>query len=156
MFPDDILDDILSGVDDQDDTRERLIEGYGRTTYGIDWQYGRLYKTGVKETPFEKAVKYIMTPRGQVEVYPDYANDLEFDKGYGSLVWTLIGSSITTVEEAEDMLQSICDDAASQQPDDIERITPTDIEVSDGRIFARIIITDTIGEVNTYGLYFAI
>ena len=154
MFPEDVLDDILSGVDDQDDTRERTTEGYGKTTYGIDWEHGRLYKASANETPAQKAVKYIMTPRGQVELYPDYAQDLSFDDGYGSLVWTLIGAQIATIDEAKDFLQGVCDDAASRQPDDIESILVESVELNDDKLFARILITEQNGEVNQYGLDF--
>ena len=152
MFPADVLDDILGGVDDQADTRERLVEGYGKKTYGIDWENRRLFKAGVKETPSQKVVKYIMTPRGEVELYPDYADDLSFDVGYGSLVWTLVGAQIASEEEAKDFLQVICDDAASQQPEDIESVLVDSVDFKGDELYARIIITEQNGEVNDYAV----
>lgn len=150
----DIIDEVLGTVADQDEENVRLLKGYGRKTWGIDWRHGRLYKTSPAETPFDRAVKYLVTPRGQVEVYPDYADDLEFDNGYGSLIWTLIGEQLATADEATSALQAICDDAVAKL-DDIESIVPEDVELGDATLSARIIITDNYGEVSTRELQFA-
>lgn len=151
MFPTDPLNDVISAIDDLDVEDSQLITGYGPKTWGIDFETGRLYKATEKETPFDKAVKYLITPRGQVPIYPDNGETLDFDTGYGSLSWTLIGDQFADNEEAKRAVQAICDEAA-ERLDDIDSIVCASASLDTDKLMAQIIITTINQEVQTRGL----
>lgn len=154
MFPTDPLNDVISAVDDLNEEDGRLITGYGPKTWGIDFENGRLYKATERDTPFERAVKYLVTPRGQVPIYPDNGETFDFDTGYGSLSWTLIGDQFEDDEDAMRAVQSICDEA-TERLDDIDSIVCSEAHVLGDRLTAWIVITTIEQEVQTRGLEFS-
>ncbi|MDA5561945.1 hypothetical protein PJK55_14495 [Exiguobacterium sp. MMG028] len=143
MFPEDPLDTVLDGIETPEAEDAVLVSGYGTKTWGIDWQNGRLFRADPVRTKMERVIKYLLTPRGQVEVYPDFGQDI--DTGYGSLVWTLYGEVFLSEEEARLALQAICDEAVGA----IEGVRSVEAEavvLSDDRFSARIRIITTDGE----------
>lgn len=151
MFPTDPLNDVISAIDDLNEEDGRLVTGFGPRTWGIDFENKRLYKATERDTPFERAVKYLITPRGQVPIYPDNGETFDFDTGYGSLSWTLIGDQFEDDEDAQRAVQAICDEAAGRL-DDIDSIVCDEARVLGDRLTARVIITTINQEVQTRGL----
>lgn len=146
MFGEDLLSVILDDVEDVEQEQVVVTSGYGTKTWGIDWRNGRLFKADPVRSKAERAIKYLVTPRGQVEVYPSYASN-RFDEGYGSLVWTMLGQSFTDEETAQTELQAMCDETALVVPD-IEAMQVEKVTIVDDKLIARIrIITDTGEEV---------
>ena len=146
MFPTDELNEVLDGVVDTETEDALLIEGYGKKTWGIDWQTGRLYKADETQTKVERAIKYLVTPRGQVEVYQSPNIDLnDFDDGYGSLAWTLMGRVYDDEESAQSDLQALCDEAALNTTG-VEEIVVDALTLQEDRLIARIRVVVESGE----------
>lgn len=146
MFGEDLLSVILDDVEDVEQEQATVASGYGTKTWGIDWKTGRLYKTDPVQTKAERAIKHLVTPRGQVEVYPSYASN-EFDEGYGSLVWTMLGQTYTDEETAKTELQGICDETTALVLG-IESITVETLTLFEDKLIAKIrIVVDTGEEV---------
>lgn len=144
MFPTDELNEVLDGVVDTATEDALLVEGYGKKTWGIDWVNGRLYKADEAQTKVERAIKYLVTPRGQVEVYQSYASN-DFDDGYGSLAWTLMGRVYDDVDDAIEDLQALCDEAAMNTTG-VEQVRVEDLRLTDDRLIARIRVVVEDGE----------
>lgn len=155
MFPTDELNEVLDGVVDTETEDALLIEGYGKKTWGIDWQTGRLYKADETQTKVERAIKYLVTPRGQVEVYQSTDIDLnDFDDGYGSLAWTLMGRVYDDEESAQSDLQALCDEAALNTTG-VEEIVVDALTLEEDRLIARIrVVVETGEEVMVDGVNF--
>lgn len=155
MFPTDELNEVLDGVVDTETEDALLIEGYGKKTWGIDWQTGRLYKADETQTKVERAIKYLVTPRGQVEVYQSPDIDLNnFDDGYGSLAWTLMGRVYDDEESAQSDLQALCDEAALNTTG-VEEIVVDALTLEEDRLIARIrVVVETGEEVLVDGVNF--
>ena len=155
MFPTDELNEVLDGVVDTETEDALLIEGYGKKTWGIDWQTGRLYKADETQTKVERAIKYLVTPRGQVEVYQSPDIDLnDFDDGYGSLAWTLMGRVYDDEESAQSDLQALCDEAALNTTG-VEEIVVDALTLEEDRLIARIrVVVETGEEVVVDGVNF--
>ena len=146
MFPTDELNEVLDGVVDAETEDALLIEGYGKKTWGIDWQTGRLFKADETQTKVERAIKYLVTPRGQVEVYQSPDIDLnDFDEGYGSLAWTLMGRVYDDEESAQSDLQALCDEAALNTTG-VEEILVDALTLEEDRLIARIRVVVESGE----------
>lgn len=144
MFPTDELNEVLDGVVDTATEDALLVEGYGKKTWGIDWVNGRLYKADETQTKVERAIKYLVTPRGQVEVYQSYASN-DFDDGYGSLAWTLMGRVYDDVDDAREDLQALCDEAAANTTG-VEQVRVEELRLTDDRLIARIRVVVEDGE----------
>lgn len=155
MFPTDELNEVLDGVVDTETEDALLIEGYGKKTWGIDWQTGRLFKADETQTKVERAIKYLVTPRGQVEVYQSSDIDLnDFDDGYGSLAWTLMGRVYDDEESAQSDLQALCDEAALNTTG-VEEIVVDALTLEEDRLIARIrVVVETGEEVVVNGVNF--
>lgn len=146
MFPTDELNEVLEGVVDTETEDALLIEGYGKKTWGIDWRNGRLFKANETQTKVERAIKYLVTPRGQVEVYQSPDIDLnDFDDGYGSLAWTLMGRVYDDEESAQSDLQALCDEAALNTTG-VEEIVVDALTLEEDRLIARIRVVVESGE----------
>lgn len=155
MFPTDELNEVLDGVVDTETEDALLIEGYGKKTWGIDWQTGRLFKADETQTKVERAIKYLVTPRGQVEVYQSPDIDLnDFDDGYGSLAWMLMGRIYDDEESAQSDLQALCDEAALNTTG-VEEIVVDALTLEEDRLIARIrVVVETGEEVMVDGVNF--
>ena len=146
MFPTDELNEVLDGVVDTETEDALLIEGYGKKTWGIDWQTGRLFKADETQTKVERAIKYLVTPRGQVEVYQSPDIDLnDFADGYGSLAWTLMGRVYDDEESAQSDLQALCNEAALNTTG-VEEIVVDALTLQEDRLIARIRVVVESGE----------
>lgn len=148
MFPEE--DDVfrlLGEVGDSDTELEVVAEGYGTRTWAIDFGRGRLFRADPVRTKVERVIKYLLTPRGQVEIYPDFGTT-DVETGYSSLVWTLYGDSFTSDEAARLALQAICDEAAQQVPN-ITTVTAQNVTVRDDRLVATIVVVTDEGEEET-------
>lgn len=148
MFPEE--DDVfrlLDEVGDSDIELEVVAEGFGTRTWAIDFGRGRLFRADPVRTKVERVIKYLLTPRGQVEVYPDFGTT-DVETGYSSLVWTLYGDSFTSDEEARLALQAICDEAAQQVPF-ITSVTAQDVTFRDDALTANILVVTDEGEEGT-------
>ena len=155
MLQQDALSMILDDVETVDQEEVAVSAGFGRKTWGIDWQTGRLYKADETQTKVERAIKYLVTPRGQVEVYQSPDIDLnDFDDGYGSLAWTLMGRVYDDEESAQSDLQALCDEAALNTTG-VEEIVVDALTLEEDRLIARIrVVVETGEEVVVDGVNF--
>ncbi|WP_214783212.1 hypothetical protein [Exiguobacterium sp. s183] len=144
MFPTDELNEVLDGVVDTETEDALLVSGYGTRTWGIDWRNGRLFKADPVRTKAERVIKYLLTPRGQVEVYPSFGSD-NLDEGYGSLIWTMFGEVYPDAETARSDLQALCNEAALAVVG-VEGVTAEEVILKDDALTARIRITIDTGE----------
>lgn len=144
MITDDLLTAILDDVETVEQEETSLAPGIGKKTWGIDWVNGRLYKADETQTKVERAIKYLVTPRGQVEVYQSYASN-DFDDGYGSLAWTLMGRVYDDVDDAREDLQALCDEAAANTTG-VEQVRVEELRLTDDRLIARIRVVVEDGE----------
>ncbi|WP_214795144.1 MULTISPECIES: hypothetical protein [unclassified Exiguobacterium] len=144
MFPTDELNEVLDGVVDTETEDALLVSGYGTRTWGIDWRNGRLFKADPVRTKAERVIKYLLTPRGQVEVYPSFGSD-NLDEGYGSLIWTMFGEVYPDAETARADLQALCNEAALAVVG-VEGVTAEEVTLKDDTLSARIRITIDTGE----------
>lgn len=141
MLPTDIFDDLLDGIEDESEEREEITVGYGKRVWGIDFQNGRLTKPDADRAALERVVKYMLTPRGQVDVYRTDAEGI--DEGYGSLIWTLEGETFTSAEEAQNAFQSICDEIPSML-EGVDQVTAENTRIDGDKIYTTIhVVTDT-------------
>ncbi|WP_214788591.1 hypothetical protein [Exiguobacterium sp. s21] len=143
MLETDVFDEILDGITDEVEERADITTGYGPRVWGVDWSNGRLYKAQPERTPLERVVKYLLTPRGQVEVYPQAGGF--FDEGYGSLIWTLYGETFVSNEEAQSAFQAICDELPAKL-DGIERVVAENTRIDGDRVYTTIRVVTDNGE----------
>lgn len=144
MFPTDELNEVLDGVVDTETEDALLVSGYGTRTWGIDWRNGRLFKADPVRTKAERVIKYLLTPRGQVEVYPSFGS-ADLDEGYGSLIWTMFGEVYPDAETARADLQALCNEAAVEVVG-VEAVTAEEVVLKGDTLRARIRITIDTGE----------
>lgn len=144
MFGEDLLSPILDAVGDLEQEEAALSTGYGTRTWGIDWRNGRLFKADPVRTKAERVIKYLLTPRGQVEVYPSFGSD-NLDEGYGSLIWTMFGEVYPDAETARADLQALCNEVALAVVG-VEGVTAEEVTLKDDTLSARIRITIDTGE----------
>lgn len=144
MFPNDELNEVLDGVMTSEDEEQQTVSGYGKRTWGIDFKNGRLFKADPTRTKVERFIKYLLTPRGQVEVYPSFGSQ-NFDEGYGSLIWTMFGEVYSDAETAKGDLQAICDESALAV-EGVEEVLVEHLTLEDDSIKARIRISIDSGE----------
>lgn len=149
MLQQDALSEILDDLETVEQEDAVLVEGFGTTTLGIDWQTGRLFKANAFQTKVERVIKYLVTPRGQVEVYrPTESGILDvnsFDEGYGSLAWTLAGRVYDDEDTAKEDLQALCDEAALNT-EGIEQVVVDALTLEENRLIARIRVVVETGE----------
>ena len=144
MFPQDELSQMLDGLTTGEGENRPLVDGYGKRTWGIDYKNGRLFKADPVRTKAERVIKYLLTPRGQVEVYPSFGSN-NLDEGYGSLIWTMFGEVYPDAETAKADLQALCNEAALAIPE-VENVLVEHLSLSGDTIKARIRITVDSGE----------
>ena len=144
MFPDDELNQVLEGITTDEGERRQIASGYGKRTWGIDFKNGRIFKADPTRTKVERVIKYLLTPRGQVEVYPSFGSQ-DLDEGYGSLIWTMFGEVYSDAETAKGDLQAICDESALAV-EGIEKVLVEQLMLGDDSIKARIRISVDSGE----------
>ena len=144
MFPTDELNEVLDGVVETETEDALLVSGYGTRTWGIDWRNGRLFKADETRTKAERVIKYLLTPRGQVEVYPSFGSE-NLDEGYGSLIWTMFGEVYPDAETARADLQALCNEAALAVVG-VEGVTAEEVVLKGDTLTARIRITIDTGE----------
>lgn len=115
-------------------------------TWAMGWKDGRFAgRVSGDQAIVERVVKYILTPRGDVAVYPGSGTDDVSDDEYGSLIYELIGEVYATNEDITQALQGVCD-LALVELTDVQTLTVVDAKVVDDKVTARIIITIENGE----------
>ena len=144
MFPEDELSQMMDGLTTVEGENRLVADGYGKRTWGIDYKNGRLFKADPVRTKAERVIKYLLTPRGQVEVYPSFGSN-NLDEGYGSLIWTMFGEVYPDAETAKADLQALCNEAALAIPE-VENVLVEHLALSGDTIKARIRITVDSGE----------
>lgn len=144
MFGEDLLSPVLDSIGELDDEEALISTGYGTKTWGIDWRNGRLFKADPVRTKAERVIKYLLTPRGQVEVYPSFGST-DLDEGYGSLIWTMFGEVYPDAETARADLQALCNEATVEVVG-VEAVTAEEVVLTGDTLRARIRITIDTGE----------
>ncbi|MCT4779817.1 MULTISPECIES: hypothetical protein [Exiguobacterium] len=116
------------------------------STWTMGWGTGRFGGRATGEQAIvERVVKYMLTPRGEFEVYPGNGTvDYESDE-YGSLIYELVGEVYASNEDITQALQGICDQALVELTD-VQMLTVVDAKVVNDKVTARIIVTVENGE----------
>ncbi|KOP29477.1 hypothetical protein ADM98_11415 [Exiguobacterium sp. BMC-KP] len=159
----DIFDEILVGINDVNNENNLVanqeIGSNPRTeTWAIDWKNGRFKgKVDGELATVNRVAKYIVTPRGQVDVYSDLPlnNALESDF-YGSYLHSLIGKTFLSIEDIEDEIQAICE-LALVELIDVESISVGNINLGGDTVSFSFYITPVGGvteevEISGFGI----
>lgn len=116
------------------------------STWAMGWKTGRFAgRVSGDQAIVERVVKYILTPRGDVAVYPGSDTEDVSDDEYGSLIYELIGEVYATNEDITQALQGVCD-LALVELTDVQTLTVVDAKVVKDKVTARIVITVDSGE----------
>lgn len=142
---------------------ENILNGAAMTdpvrsgSYASDYRTGRFVgKVTEEQAVMHRVIKYLMTPRGEVPVYPGSETEELDDDVYGSHIFSLVGEVYASDDEVIQALQGVCD-LALQELDDVESMTVTEATIQQDRVDAKIIIQlpngiETEVEVNGIGI----
>jgi len=142
---------------------ENILNGAAMTdpvrsgSYGVNYRTGRFIgKVTEEQAVIHRVIKYLMTPRGEVPVYPGSETEDMEDNVYGSYIFSLVGEVYPSDEDIMLALQGVCD-LALKELDDVESLTVTEATILQERVDAKIIIQlpdgiETEVEVNGIGI----
>ncbi|WP_026831461.1 hypothetical protein [Exiguobacterium antarcticum] len=157
----DVFDEMLLDIEDEDSelnvvTGQDINVEARTTTWSIDWRTGRFSgKVDGDLATVHRAAKYMVTARGQVDVYPKITtlNDVETDF-YGSYLYTMVNKAFPNVEAIENEIQAYCELAVIELPD-VQSIEVGNVKLDGDKISFSFYITPNNGtteEVSIDGL----
>ncbi|HBF59711.1 hypothetical protein [Exiguobacterium sp.] len=147
----DVFDELLLGIDDENNENNVVanqdIGSELRTaTWAMDWRTGRFGgKVDGDMATVHRTAKYMVTARGQVDVYPKITtlDDVETDF-YGSYLYTLVNRAFPSVEDIENEIQAYCELAVTELPD-VESISVGNVTLDGDKVAFSFYITPNNG-----------
>lgn len=143
----DVFDEMLLDIEDEDNelnavTGQEVNEDVRTATWVIDWKTGRFSgKATGNDAIVHRAAKYMVTARGQVEVYTkiEASGDVETDF-YGSYLYTMVNKAFPDVEAIENEIQSYCELAVTELQD-VQSIEVANVKLDGDKISFSFYIT---------------
>lgn len=147
----DVFDEMLLDVEDENDelnlSTGQIVGADARmTTWAIDWKAGRFGgKVDENTAVVHRTAKYMMTERGQIDVYPKIKtlDDIEVDF-YGSYLFSMVGQVFPTVEDVENEIQALCELAVTELQD-VQSIEVANVQLNGDKISFSFHITPNEG-----------
>lgn len=117
-----------------------LTDAVREGTYAIDFKRGRFAgKVMGEQAIIQRVVKYILTPRGEVDVYPGSDTEDIEDDVYGSYIFSLIGEVYQSDEDITQALQGVCDMALNELTG-IQSLLVDEATIVGDKVQARIVV----------------
>lgn len=145
MDAEQLINDMLDQAETPQE-EENLLDGASLTdaardgTYAIDFKRGRFAgKVTGEQAVIQRVIKYVLTPRGEVVVYPGSDTEDVEDDVYGSYIFGLVGEVYRSNEEVTQALQGVCDIALNELPD-VQSLTVAEATIQGDTVQARIVV----------------